>query len=132
MKTALLSSLILSTGAGCYYLFKDRRKPTSGNTIYKIGAKPLQFLDTPNKHFLTKFPKTIGIIGAGSAGLAMARRLKLEGYAFDIIDAKSSYGGVWHENYDGAKLQFPYIHYNIPDFPLPNDSSELTTLPELK
>jgi cation diffusion facilitator CzcD-associated flavoprotein CzcO len=80
------------------------------------------YIEHPNKHFITREPRSIGIVGAGSAGLAAAKTLSQQGFAVDILEKGSKFGGVWADNYQDAALQGPYPHFNIPDFPFPNGS----------
>ena len=45
------------------------------------------------------------VVGAGIAGLSAAHALQKQGIAFNIIDAQSGVGGVWHSGYEGLKAQ---------------------------
>lgn len=75
----------------------------------------------PNKHWLTREPKKIGIIGAGAAGIIYGKTLHQQGYDVQIYDKQDKIGGVWSANYDNLHVQFPHDHYAIPDFPWPKD-----------
>jgi cation diffusion facilitator CzcD-associated flavoprotein CzcO len=44
------------------------------------------------------------IIGAGAAGLAVARRLSERGIAFDILEAHSDVGGIWDMTNPGSPM----------------------------
>jgi hypothetical protein len=50
--------------------------------------------------------KKIAIIGAGVAGCAMAGALQDHGIDFVVYDSNSRAGGLWADNYPGAKGMF--------------------------
>ena len=61
------------------------------------------------------------IIGAGFSGLTVARKLKELGEAFDVIDANSGIGGLWHTGaYDSAHLVSSKLETQFEDFPMPD------------
>jgi len=60
--------------------------------------------------------KKVGIIGAGVAGIQMARSLKAAGYECTVFDKAPSAGGLWVENYHGSGIQAPKEMYEFPDF----------------
>ena len=61
------------------------------------------------------------IIGAGFSGLTVARKLKELGESFDVIDANSGIGGLWHTGaYDSAHLVSSKRETQFTDFPMPD------------
>jgi cation diffusion facilitator CzcD-associated flavoprotein CzcO len=85
----------------------------------------LPYSQHPNRHFLSKVPQKIGIIGGGISGLITAKVLKQQGYDVQILEKRSHIGGVWYNNYEGAGLQGPYYTYNMPDFTFPDTTPML-------
>lgn len=49
--------------------------------------------------------RTVGIIGAGVAGLQVAAALKQAGIQVALYERSHNVGGVWQYNYAGYKLQ---------------------------
>jgi dimethylaniline monooxygenase (N-oxide forming) len=49
--------------------------------------------------------KRVGVLGAGSAGLQMARSLAARGFQPVVFEAANRPGGVWRQNYAGYGLQ---------------------------
>ena len=128
MKKLLLTIGGLSGVAGYLYLpFPER----------KLEGKPYSLLpkatkaDNPNKHFIPLCPSKIGIIGGGISGLIVGKTLSQQGYSIEILDKNSDVGGVWHSNYDGSGLQFPYPHFHLPDFTFPENTDLLPRQPEV-
>lgn len=76
--------------------------------------------------------KSIGIIGAGVAGLAAARMLSAAGYDCEIFEQGDKVGGVWTVGYNTFGLQTPSSLYEIPDFPMPDDFPRLPTGEQLQ
>ncbi len=76
--------------------------------------------------------KSIGIIGAGVAGLAAARLLSSAGYDCEIFEKGSKVGGVWTVGYNTFGLQTPYTLYEVPDFPFPDHYPRLPTGKQLQ
>ncbi|CAB9515113.1 monooxygenase [N-oxide-forming] 3 [Seminavis robusta] len=60
-----------------------------------------------------KKPK-VAIIGAGVAGCAMAAALKDQRIDFVVYDKNSKPGGLWADNYPGAKVQSTFELYEYP------------------
>eukprot|EP00439_Symbiodinium_sp_Y106_P080462 s2_g19.t1 len=65
--------------------------------------------------------KSVAIIGAGVAGLQVARRLMEIGISCTIFEKSENVGGVWQQNYADFGLQVPKELYEFPDFPYPDD-----------
>ncbi len=67
------------------------------------------------------------IVGAGPAGLAMARAFKVRGIAFDVFEKHSDVGGIWDpENpgspmYDSAHFISSKTLSGYYDYPMPDD-----------
>ena len=61
------------------------------------------------------------IIGAGFSGLTVARKLEELGEPFEILDANSGIGGLWHTGaYDSAHLVSSKRETQLDDFPMPD------------
>jgi dimethylaniline monooxygenase (N-oxide forming) len=88
--------------------------------------------DNPNRHILTTVPGTIGIIGGGISGCITAKTLSQQGYSVEVLDKNPELGGLWFGNYDGSGLQFPYAHYDLPDFTFPKNTEEIPKSAEVK
>jgi len=63
------------------------------------------------------YVKKVGVIGAGVAGLQMARACKSKGLEVTLFDKAPKVGGLWRENYSSYGLQVPKEFYEFPDFP---------------
>ncbi|EKX53081.1 hypothetical protein GUITHDRAFT_101526 [Guillardia theta CCMP2712] len=61
--------------------------------------------------------KKIGIVGAGVAGLQVARSLKERGFDCVLFDKAPDVGGLWRENYTGFGIQVQRKLFEFPDFP---------------
>jgi dimethylaniline monooxygenase (N-oxide forming) len=90
------------------------------------------FVDRLKQGIMGKFPrttteysdiKTVGIIGAGVAGLQVANLLKKIGKTVTVFDKAVDVGGVWRENYADFGLQVPKELYEFPGFPYPKDKN---------
>lgn len=70
--------------------------------------------------------QTIGIIGAGFAGLATGKVLQEFGFDVTLFDADSEVGGVWaaSRRYPGLETQNVRSTYCLSDFPYPDDYPE--------
>ncbi|CAG9310768.1 unnamed protein product [Blepharisma stoltei] len=120
MKKALgLAFLLPSIGAG-YYLFSKRTLPEPTGKPYQELPKA-SYEDHPNKHIISKIPKTIGIIGAGMSGLISAKTFRTQGYEVEVIEKRPGPGGVWYENFDNSGLQGTKDTYFLPDYPFPDN-----------
>jgi cation diffusion facilitator CzcD-associated flavoprotein CzcO len=45
---------------------------------------------------------TVCVVGAGPAGLAMARALKRMGLQFDVFERHAGVGGIWNQAHAGS------------------------------
>jgi len=61
--------------------------------------------------------RSVGVIGAGVAGLQMARACKEYGLEVTVFERAPNVGGLWRENYNGYGVQVPKQFYEFPDFP---------------
>lgn len=70
---------------------------------------------------------TVGIIGAGPAGLSAAVALKAAGLPFEIVDAGTQVGGIWDISrpetpmYDSAHFISSRTQSGFSGFPMPDD-----------
>ncbi|MEM7143862.1 MAG: NAD(P)-binding domain-containing protein [Verrucomicrobiota bacterium] len=76
--------------------------------------------------------KTIGIIGAGEAGIATAKMLLSAGYECTVFERNDRLGGVWTDGYLDFGVQVQRELYEIPDFPLPKDAPDFTPGPVIQ
>ena len=69
---------------------------------------------------------TVGIIGAGIAGLGTAKILKQFGFEVTVIEKEAELGGVWaaSRRYPGLTTQNPRETYEFSDFPMPRHYPE--------
>lgn len=69
---------------------------------------------------------TIGIIGAGFAGLATAKTLREFGFDVTVFEKDSEVGGVWSASrrYPGLTTQNVRSTYALTDYPYPSDYPE--------
>jgi dimethylaniline monooxygenase (N-oxide forming) len=70
--------------------------------------------------------KTVGIIGAGFAGLSTAKVLKGFGFEVTVFEKAPDVGGVWSASrrYPGLTTQNPRTTYALSDFPMPESYPE--------
>ncbi|MBM9596408.1 flavin-containing monooxygenase [Roseitranquillus sediminis] len=61
------------------------------------------------------------VIGAGSAGLAVAAAFKRKGIAVEVLDRADRIGAAWHGRYDRLHLHTPKSHSSLPGLPMPRD-----------
>lgn len=73
--------------------------------------------------------KTVGIIGAGVAGLATARCLIAKGLQCTLFERNSVLGGVWSDGYLNFGVQVQKELYEFPDWPLPESTPDFTPGP---
>ena len=81
----------------------------------------------PEKFMQTKLNaiKTIGIVGAGVAGVTAARFLHQAGFDCEIFEKSQKLGGVWAVGYHNFGLQEPAKLYEFPDYPVPESYPNL-------
>jgi hypothetical protein len=79
----------------------------------------------------------IAIIGAGPAGLSMARALKAQGTPFVIYEKHSNTGGIWDIDNTGSPM-YEAAHFissktrsGFPDFPMPAHYPDYPTRPQI-
>ena len=70
--------------------------------------------------------KTIGIIGAGIAGLSTVKIFKAFGYDVTAFEKEADVGGVWSASrrYPGLTTQNPRDTYALSDYPMPRGYPE--------
>ena len=70
--------------------------------------------------------RTVGIVGAGFAGLSTAKVLKTFGFEVTVYDKAPDVGGVWSatRRYPGLTTQNPRTTYALSDFPMPAEWPE--------
>ena len=73
--------------------------------------------------------KTVGIVGAGVAGLATARELIAEGRECTLFERSQTLGGVWSDGYLNFGVQVQKELYEFPDWPLPDGTPNFTPGP---
>jgi dimethylaniline monooxygenase (N-oxide forming) len=73
--------------------------------------------------------KTVGIIGAGVAGLATARVLIAQGLECTLYERAPKLGGVWTVGYSNFGVQVQRELYEFPDWPLPKGTPDFTPGP---
>jgi len=73
--------------------------------------------------------RTVGIIGAGVAGLVTAKTLLRRGYACTLFERANQLGGVWAAGYSNFGTQVQRELYEFPDWPLPEEVADFTPGP---
>ncbi|EJE50771.1 putative flavoprotein involved in K+ transport [Acidovorax sp. CF316] len=70
--------------------------------------------------------RSVGIIGAGFAGLSTAKVLRAFGFEVTVFEKEPDVGGVWaaSRRYPGLTTQNPRTTYALSDFPMPADYPE--------
>lgn len=76
--------------------------------------------------------RTVGIIGAGVAGLATAKTLLRRGYACTVFERADRLGGVWAAGYSNFGTQVQRELYEFPDWPLPPEVADFTPGPVVR
>lgn len=65
----------------------------------------------------------VAVVGAGFAGIAMARRLDAAGESFVVLERRPGIGGTWYDNrYPGVACDVPAHLYGFSDIPHPGFS----------
>ena len=72
---------------------------------------------------------TVGIIGAGVAGLSTAKVLLAQGLTCTVLERNAVLGGVWTTGYSNFGTQVQRELYEFPDMPLPKDVPDFTPGP---
>jgi dimethylaniline monooxygenase (N-oxide forming) len=73
--------------------------------------------------------RSVGIVGAGVAGLATARVLLQQGLDCTVFERSTELGGVWTVGYSNFGAQVQRELYEFPDWPLPADSPDFACGP---
>ena len=73
-----------------------------------------------------EYVKTVGIIGAGVAGVSTAKMLLGEGFECAVFDRNAEVGGVWSDGYSNFGVQAQKELYEFPDWPLPPETPNFT------
>ncbi len=76
--------------------------------------------------------RTVGIIGAGVAGLVTAKTLLGRGYECVLFERAATLGGVWAAGYSNFGTQVQRELYEFPDWPLPADVADFTPGPVVR
>ncbi len=73
--------------------------------------------------------ETVGIVGAGFAGVTAAKILKSFGFSVTVYEKEADVGGVWSASrrYPGLTTQNPRDTYALSDFPMPREWPEWPT-----
>jgi dimethylaniline monooxygenase (N-oxide forming) len=73
--------------------------------------------------------RTVGIVGAGVAGLSVAKTLLAQGLECTVFERNVVVGGVWADGYSNFGTQVQRELYTFPDWPLPDDAPDYTPGP---
>ena len=73
--------------------------------------------------------RTVGIVGAGVAGISTAKILMGDGYECTIFERRDELGGVWADGYLNFGVQVQKELYEIPDWALPAETPDFTPGP---
>eukprot|EP00435_Cladocopium_sp_Y103_P059002 s815_g21.t1 len=73
---------------------------------------------------------TVGVVGAGVAGLQAIRSLRAKGFDVKVFEQDARVGGVWRENYVNFGVQVPKQLYEFLDFPFNLPWGQYPTGPE--
>jgi dimethylaniline monooxygenase (N-oxide forming) len=68
--------------------------------------------------------RTVGIIGAGVAGLAVAKTLLAQGLECTVLERNARLGGVWADGYSNFGIQVQRELYEYPDWRLPPEATD--------
>lgn len=73
--------------------------------------------------------KSVGVVGAGVAGLVTARSMMAAGLDCTIFEKGDALGGVWADGYLNFGVQVQRELYEIPDWPLPKETPDFAPGP---
>ena len=76
--------------------------------------------------------KSVGIVGAGVAGLVTAKTLLAQGLICTLFERESTLGGVWADGYSNFGVQVQKELYEFPDWPLPEGTPNFTPGPVMQ
>ncbi|MEE8500867.1 MAG: FAD-dependent oxidoreductase [Kiloniellales bacterium] len=76
--------------------------------------------------------KSVGIVGAGVAGLVTAKTLLAQGLSCTLFERESTLGGVWADGYSNFGVQVQKDLYEFPDWPLPEGTPNFTPGPVIQ
>ncbi len=76
--------------------------------------------------------KSVGIVGAGVAGLVTAKTLLAQGLSCTLFERESTLGGVWADGYSNFGVQVQKDLYEFPDWPLPEGTQNFTPGPVIQ
>lgn len=75
----------------------------------------------------------VAVVGAGFAGIAMARRLAAAGEDFVVLERRAGVGGAWYDNrYPGVACDVPSHLYGFSDIPHPGFSRQFAPGAEIR
>ncbi len=69
-------------------------------------------------------PYDVLVIGAGQAGLAVARELSRTGLSYVVLDAQEGVGAAWRHAWDSLRLFSPARWSSLPGFLMPGGEEE--------
>ena len=76
--------------------------------------------------------KSVGIVGAGVAGLVTAKTLLAQGLDCTLFERGPVLGGVWTDGYSNFGVQVQKELYEFPDWPLPEATPNFTPGPVIQ
>jgi cation diffusion facilitator CzcD-associated flavoprotein CzcO len=76
--------------------------------------------------------RSVGVLGAGVAGLQVAEQLQLVGIRCTLFEKADDVGGVWRSNYVDFGLQVPKELYEFPRYPFPARYGSFPRGPEVQ
>ncbi|TFC20770.1 hypothetical protein E3O19_00825 [Cryobacterium algoritolerans] len=79
----------------------------------------------------TEVSTNVCIIGAGQAGLAMARELATRSRDFLVLERAERVGQSWRERWDSLRLSTPSEHDGLPGLPFPDARGSFPTKDEM-
>jgi amino acid transporter len=113
----------IGVGGVVYGLVLRQRKPARYARLAESRLRPrARQLARP-----ARWTRRYCLIGAGPAGLAMARRLAEEGVPFDWFERHNDVGGIWHADRPGGPTYNSCVCISskytsaFPDLPMPGD-----------